>query len=303
MELTLVGLRVLRETAERGTFTAGAQALGYTQSAVSRQVAALERAVGTPVFERRPDGLRLTRAGRVLLRRARTALDELDLAAREIDDRQGSRRARIGVVPSAGIALLPRVLAVLARTTPELEVSSRVATTPALVRAVRAGTLDLAVVTSRPPHRPLDPESPALVVETLGESGLLVAVALDGPLGERNALTVDDLAGHPWIATPSRSDEPQLGVWPSLPGRPRVLHTAADWATKLALVAAGAGLTTVTPLIVPALPAGVRALPVLDGPAEVRRSVAVRLPDADLHPGLVEAFVEVLDDPASATGP
>lgn len=293
MDLTLVGLRVLRETAERGTFTAAAAALGYTQSAVSRQIAALERAVGVPVFDRRPDGLCLTRAGRVLLRRACTVLDELDLAAREIEGMPGARRVRIGLVPSAGVALLPQTLAVLRRTAPELEMSSRVATTPALVRAVRAGTLDLAVVTSRPPHRPLDTESPALTTETLAESGLLVAVARKGPLGARDALSVDDLASHPWIATPSRNDEPQLGVWPSVPGRPRVAHTAADWATKLALVAAGVGLTTVTPLILPALPTQVRALPVIDGPAEVRRAVIVRLPDADPYHEVVAALADV----------
>ncbi|MEV0051940.1 LysR family transcriptional regulator [Saccharopolyspora shandongensis] len=60
----------MREVAERGTITAAAKALGYTQSAVSRQVAALEQAVGSRLFDRHPGGVRLTTAGRSLLRHA-----------------------------------------------------------------------------------------------------------------------------------------------------------------------------------------------------------------------------------------
>ncbi|MYX54642.1 LysR family transcriptional regulator, partial [Streptomyces sp. SID8382] len=58
--MTLAGLRVLREVAERGTITAAAEALGYTQSAVSRQVAGLEQAAGARLFDRHPGGVRLT---------------------------------------------------------------------------------------------------------------------------------------------------------------------------------------------------------------------------------------------------
>ncbi|MEU4746163.1 LysR family transcriptional regulator, partial [Actinosynnema sp. NPDC023658] len=78
MDVTVTGLRVLREVAERGTLTAAAAALGYTQSAVSRQIAALEHAVGAVLLERRRDGVRLTDAGHVVLRRAVTVLAELD---------------------------------------------------------------------------------------------------------------------------------------------------------------------------------------------------------------------------------
>ena len=67
-DASLVALRVFREVAEQGTLTAAAGALGYTQSAVSRQIAALERAAGVPLLERRYDGVRLTSAGRLVLR-------------------------------------------------------------------------------------------------------------------------------------------------------------------------------------------------------------------------------------------
>lgn len=73
-------------------------------------------------------------------------------------------------------------------------------------------------------------------------------------------------------------DEPQFGVWPGLEGRPYVAHTARDWLTKLQLVAAGCGLTTVPAVIAAAVPAGVRVLAVRGGPDERRRLVVAHLP-------------------------
>src|SRR5260221_11321421 len=81
-EVSLVALRVFREVAERGTLTSAAAALGYTQSAVSRQVASLERAAGAPLLERRHDGGRPTTAGHVVLRHPPTVLGQIDPAAR-----------------------------------------------------------------------------------------------------------------------------------------------------------------------------------------------------------------------------
>jgi DNA-binding transcriptional LysR family regulator len=72
-DASLTALRVFREVADRGTLTAAAAALGYTQSAVSRQIASLERAAGAPLLERRHDGVRLTAAGRIVVRRAASA--------------------------------------------------------------------------------------------------------------------------------------------------------------------------------------------------------------------------------------
>src|SRR5690242_20527450 len=81
------GLRVLREVSQRGSFTAAAHALGYTQSAVSRQAATLETTAGRPLFERRRNGVALTAAGSKLLVRATRILDEMDAAASELAGR------------------------------------------------------------------------------------------------------------------------------------------------------------------------------------------------------------------------
>ena len=69
-ELTLAGLGVVLEVARTGSFSAAAERLGYTQSAVSRQVAVTEKAAGAPLFERHARGVRLTSAGEVLVRHA-----------------------------------------------------------------------------------------------------------------------------------------------------------------------------------------------------------------------------------------
>jgi DNA-binding transcriptional LysR family regulator len=282
MEVSSTNLRVLRQVAESGSFTAAAAQLGYTQSAVSRQAAALERSAGTELFERRPDGVRLTPAGLTLLRHARTILDAVSAAQDELAG-GGRRRAetvRLGVLLSAGAALLPELLGRLAQTEPQLRVVTREGTTPSLVRALRAGSLDLALLTARPPYRPVDAESPRLHLETLGETELVVAAAASGAFAGRSSVHVDELVDADWIATPSSSAETLLGVWPALPGRPRIAHTARDWLTKLHLVAAGLGVTTVPPYLGRVMPPGILLLHVEGTAPEVRRLLAARPPGA-----------------------
>jgi len=279
MDLTVTGLRVLREVAERGTFTAAAAALGYTQSAVSRQVAALERAAGRPLFDRRRDGVRPTPAGLALLGHAAVALDALDAAERDLRGLAAPGGAvRLGMYISAGAVLVPRALAALRRARPDIAVTTREGTTPALVRSLRAGTLDLAVLSSRPPFRPPDDEAPPLELTTLTDTTLRLAVPAASPLAAHAAVRVEDLVDQLWIASPDSGAEPLLGVWPGLAGRPRVAHTARDWLTKLRLVAAGCGITTVPMSLAPAVPAGVRLLAVEGGPVERRRTVLARAP-------------------------
>src|SRR6185369_5037315 len=169
-DVSLVALRVFREVAERGTFTAAATALGYTQSAVSRQIASLERAAGAPLLERRREGVLLTAAGQVVLRNAAGVLDQLDATARELAGLPAAGgTVRLGWFPSAGAVLLPQAISALRRGHPAITVTTREGSTPALVRALRAGTVDLALLASAPPYRPPDTETPALRQQTLAE--------------------------------------------------------------------------------------------------------------------------------------
>ena len=284
-DVSLTALRVLRAVAEQGTFTAAAATLGYTQSAVSRQIAAIERAAGAELVQRRRDGVRLTAAGRVVMRRATTVLDEIDATARELSGLpEQSGTVRLGWFPSAGAVLLPTALAVLRRTDPGLDVISREGTTPALVRALRAGTLDLALLASMPPFRPPDTESPPLALETLGERALRLAVPAGHLLARRDYVDVADLRGQRWIGSAGSGQDRLMGVWPGLDERPEIAHTARDWLAKLHLVAAGCGLTTVPATLALAAPPGVRILPVRGGPQEHRRLLLARLPHPPTEP-------------------
>ena len=270
------GLRVLREVAQSGSFSAAARVLGYTQSAVSRQVAGLEAVAGRPLFERRRDGVVLTAAGTRLLARAVRVLDELDAALRDTAEPDaGAGPVRLGTFATAAAGLIPGALAALPR---DLVVSVREATTPALTRGLRAGTLDLAVLAQAPPFRPPDAEAPALELTTLAERELVVGVGAGHPFAGRRAVEVGELAGQVWVASRSEAGESLLGVWPGLAERPDVRYVVRDWWAKLALVAAGLAITTLAPVALGVLPAGVRAVAVRGEPQELRRLVLARVP-------------------------
>ncbi|MDX6292553.1 MAG: hypothetical protein QOH50_1628 [Kribbellaceae bacterium] len=296
-DASLTELRVFREVAERGTLTAAATALGYTQSAVSRQIASLERAAGTALLERRRDGVRLTSAGQIVVRRAAAVLDQIDATARELaglPDEHGT--VRLGWFASAGAVVVPRAVAALRRTHPAISVVTREGSTPALVRALRAGTLDLALLALAPPFRPPDAETPALQLRTLTERSLCIAVPADHRLARGDFVDVTDLHGQRWIG--GTGEERVMGVWPGLDERPDIVHTVRDWLAKLQLVAAGCGITTAPAALASAAPPGVRILPVRGGPAEQRRMVLAQLspslsePAARLAQALRAAAVE-----------
>jgi DNA-binding transcriptional LysR family regulator len=275
-ELSPTGLRVLREVAQAGSFSAAAQSLGYTQSAVSRQMAALEAVVGRPLFERGRRGVALTAAGARLLPRAIRVLDELDAAIRETaGDEVAAGPVRLGAVATAVAGLVPKALATLPR---ELRVTVREGTTPALTRALRAGTLDLAVLARTPPFRPLDAESPPLELTTLSERELLLAVAAGHPFARARAVDVEQLAGQVWVASRSDPGDALLGAWPGLAARPDIRYVVRDWLAKLQIVAAGLAITTLAPIALDVLPEGVRAVAVRGEPRETRRVVLARRP-------------------------
>jgi DNA-binding transcriptional LysR family regulator len=298
---SLTELRVFREVAERGTLTSAAAALGYTQSAVSRQISALERAAGVPLLERRRDGVRLTAAGHIVLRRATTVLDQIDATARELAGLPAAAgTVRVGWFTSAGAVLVPNAIAALRRTHPAIRVISREGSTPALVRALRAGSVDLAVLASAPPFRPPDTESPPLELQTLAERSLRLAVPATHPFARRDSVDVADLRGQRWIAGPSTGEENLMGVWPGLDERPEIAHTARDWLAKLHLVAAGCGLTTVPASLVPTAPSGVRIVAVHGGPQEQRRILLARLPHPLTEP--VARLSEALRAAAAESG-
>ena len=164
------------------------------------------------------------------------------------------------------------------RTHPAITLITREGGTPALIRALRAGSVDLALLRSAPPFRAPDNETPPMEVRVLTERALCVAVPATHPLARNDSVAVADLHGQRWIAGPNCRDAQFMGVWPGLDERPEIVHTARDWLAKLSLVAAGAGITTISDALGSSVPQGVRVLTVHGGPDEQRRLVLARLP-------------------------
>src|SRR5579884_337892 len=140
-------LRVLYEVARHGSFSAAAEWLGYTQPAISRQVALLERETGTTLLERRPDGARLTDAGELLVRHAETLLARLQDAEEELGELVGmqSGRLRMATLTSAASTIAPAAILEFRKRLPGVELSVSVLDPGGVVAALRAGEIDLAL--------------------------------------------------------------------------------------------------------------------------------------------------------------
>jgi DNA-binding transcriptional LysR family regulator len=296
-EIDLTGLRVLREVAEQGSFTAAARSLGYTQSAISRQVAGLEGAAGTTLFERTARGVRLTDAGEALLRRAGTVLDELDAARRELAgiSERATGRLRVGAFPTAIASLVPRAMAALRRREPALEVSLREGGTQTHLKRLASGAVDVAVVGVLPGGR--RPRDRRAAVEHLVDDPLLLAVGAAHPLARRRSVDIDDLAEESWIAATQQASDTMIGAWQWADWRPRVELIARDWTAKLGLVAAGLGVTLVPGLAADAVRADVRLLRIRSR-RQVSRAVHVAT-RSGLEPPFAATFAELLHETAA----
>ncbi|MBF6170041.1 LysR family transcriptional regulator [Nocardia blacklockiae] len=289
-EFTVVGLRVVREAARCGSFSTAAENLGYTQSAVSRQIALMEQAAGRALFERHARGVRATAAGRIVLRHADTVLGGLGAARQELDELSAHPPAtlRVGAFSTAMAALVPRAIAA---TAPRLaRVPLREGTSPRLATAVARGRLDLAVVTGM--RNPL----PDTEIHPLLDDPLLVAVPPDHHLAGRTSVTPVQLRGERWIAGSTEVNTTLLGAWRDAAAEPEIALVARDWVAKLGLVVAGMGSTVVPGIAVPVLPPGL-ALIRIDHPDAVR-------PTSVLHRGgdpaaPRELFLEALRDTAA----
>jgi DNA-binding transcriptional LysR family regulator len=276
LDLSSADLAILRAVAQRGSFTAAAGELGYTQSAVSKRIRVLESATGRALFARERTGVRLTRAGEVVLRHAAAALDALDAIERDLqDDADGGRPGpiRLGAFASALAGIVPAALKLLTG----VEVTVREGTSAALVRALRAGTLDLVLLAGVPPFHPPDQRDPPLGVEYLAEADLRIAVGAAHRFAGRRTVDVGELTDEPWVVARQERDDHRLGAWPGMPGTPLAPFVARDWLSKLRLVASGAAITTVPHVLLPALPPAVRTVGVTGGSPERRRLLLVRL--------------------------
>src|SRR5271157_2036691 len=141
-------LRVLTEVAYRGSISAAAEHLSYSQSAVSQQIAALEAETGMTLLERHPRGVSLTAAGQTLVGHAEGILARLETAEAALSAIAGLRggRLRMASFPTAGATLMPLAIATFSAAHPGVELTLAEGEPEQIVPRLRAGELDLALL-------------------------------------------------------------------------------------------------------------------------------------------------------------
>jgi DNA-binding transcriptional LysR family regulator len=263
------------DVAMLGSFSRAAEALSLTQSAVSQQIAALERQAGTPLLRRGPGGLSVTPAGQRLLAHARVVAERVRLADAQITDLAGraQHEIRIGAFPSALATIVPAAVRALRRHDPELQVAVEEGRLQDLVDGVRSGRLHVAVcfqdaAAARREH-------PGLRRHDLVEEPMVALLPPRHPLARRSEVELSALANDTWTA-PSR-DGLVARACRAAGFEPRIAFLATDPLAIRALVATGLAVTLTSQLLAGELH-GVRIARVRGEPA--RRSLFALLPDA-----------------------
>jgi DNA-binding transcriptional LysR family regulator len=290
-------MRVLREVAAQGSFSAAAEALSFTQSAVSQHVAALERETGTQLVERGARGVRLTDAGSLLVRHADAILARIESAEGELADLAGLRGGRLRLISfqSGGATLAPRAVAAFHERHPDVELSMLEAEPDEAVARLRAAEVDLALVYDHPAMPDLRDDELELV--HLTDDTYEVIVPAGHALARRRRLALADLNDAPWIASTVACGCRKIteAVCREAGFTPRVAFEADETMAAQALVAAGVGVTILPRLALTALHPGVVARALSDAP---KRSIwAARLEGAYTSPAS-DAMLQTLRDVA-----
>jgi DNA-binding transcriptional LysR family regulator len=266
-------LRTFAAVARLGSFSAAADELGYTQSAVSQHIAALEQDVGAALLRRRP--VALTDAGARLLEHTGPILLRLAAARADVARLSGPPPAAVtlGATPLAGLDA-GRLVAV-ARAMPRVAFTLRVAGRAEVATGVATGRLDLGLVDGvTAPSDPLAlPDTGQLDTAVVAERPVVVALPAGHPLAGRRAVRLADLADAVWLDAPeAATPQTQLRALARAEGfRGGPHYPGTDTGALLALVAAGAGLAL---LPAPALSASLTGVPVAE-PRLVHRTELV----------------------------
>ncbi|GEL26686.1 LysR family transcriptional regulator [Pseudonocardia sulfidoxydans NBRC 16205] len=289
-------LRIFCTVAEEGSFTAAAARLHFTQSAVSQQMAILEREVGTPLVDRRPRGIRLTPAGTLLAERARSLLNELAGLEQEVQ-RIGERPAAVhlGVFTTAGAHLVPLVVREYRQRHPDTQLVLHPSQPGELPAQLADGLITVGLswdydFAPRPDE--------GLLHHHLRDDPMCVLLPENHPRAAAPSVRLRDLSDEPWIARDHRAPYADaLEVMCRIAGfEPDVVFRTEDYSALQGLVAAGVGVAVAPRLALVAQRPDIVAVPFED-PAFTRRIDAVTLLESARDP-LVAALVDVLREVA-----
>ncbi|MDT9692792.1 LysR family transcriptional regulator [Streptomyces sp. P9(2023)] len=264
-----------------GSLSAAAAELNHTQSAVSRQIAGLERQLGVPLIERHARGVRPTPAGEVFRRNALATLNEADravLAARDVHDGAFIRPLAVGATPSLAAGIVPEAIRDLLKQAGSLPWSLVPGLSAHLHHRVIAGDLDIAVVTDAPPGLPHDSR---VERRFLGLDDMVVVLPVGHPQAGGGPVHMQTLADQTWVedndgsAALLRQHAARAGV------SARIDLTAADLLGKLALVATGHAIALIPGVLTCALRTDVTTVALVDPPT---RGIYTMTPRRDPHP-------------------
>jgi DNA-binding transcriptional LysR family regulator len=244
-------LRVLREVARCGSLAAAASRLSYTASAISQQIAVLEREAGTALLERRARGVVLTEAGRTLVEHAEIILAQLDAAEAALAELADLRRGhlRMASFATAGATVLPWAVDVFRARHPEVELSVAQASPAEGLARVREGKSDLALTADLDPRRT---EAQGVEVTHLFDDPIQLALHARHRLAARAEISLADLREETWIDVPRHSSGGAVlaRACERVGFVPRVGFESDDYTAIARLVGAGLGLALIPDLAV-----------------------------------------------------
>ncbi|HEX6354323.1 LysR family transcriptional regulator [Actinophytocola sp.] len=298
----LTRLRVLHAVAGHGSLAAAARALHLTPSAVSQQMAKLEREAGCVLAERRGRHLRLTDEGKALATHAERILAAVEEASADLDERRGRvlGTVTVGAFPTAARGLMPAVLRACAAQHPDLRIGVREVEPYQAMGLLTAGVLDMAVSQD---WMNLPVALPTRMASAdLGLDPADVALPPGHPLADRESLALFELATDPWITSTVGTicHDWLTNTFRRDGHEPLIVHQAAEFPTQLALVAAGLGVAVIPRLAADSVPAGVRLVPVR--PALERRVFAVWREEASRRPAIRAVVVALTETFAQPRG-
>ncbi|MDA0633172.1 LysR family transcriptional regulator [Nonomuraea sp. MCN248] len=293
--LDLNRLKALHAVHVYGSVGAAADALMVTPSAVSQQIAKLERETGARLVERNGRGVRLTDAAGLLAEHAERILALVETAEADFEALRGEVVGRLNVAafPTAARGLMPGALAALRRRHPDLSVNLYEREPERMIREVARGELDLVLVQDWI-NRPM-PIPDGLSRKTLLDDIADVALPADHPLAAGKEVELSALCGERWISSAPGTVCHDWLVFTlrSAELEPVITAMADEYPTQLALVAAGLGCAIVPRLGRDLVPPGVRMVPLL--PRQSRRIYALWRNDAARRPAIratVDALVQ-----------
>jgi DNA-binding transcriptional LysR family regulator len=292
--LDLKRLRVLREVAARGSFSAAAEALYVSQSAVSQQISTLEAEVGVPLLVRLRGGPVLTDAGELLLSHAEIAIGRLEQAERELAELSGLESGELRLVsfPSASATLITEAASIFTQRHPDVRLSLTEGEPENSIPQLKRGEHDLAVVydfDQGPFEEDRDVELQLLLTEKLH-----VALPADHPLAGRKEIELCDLDREPWLCGNATTSCRAMTVQScrSANFEPDIAFESNDYNVLKSLVAAGLGVTLLPNLALAQTTPGLAIVPVAHQAPE--RRVWAATPAAGARGRATKAMLSVL---------